>query len=151
MRSLLSYLSGIFFIRKPPRPADCSKEDKAGVSSQSELEELLARGKAFAVANDHVNALRQFEQAIEINPRSSIVYCHAGVAAFEIGVLDTAQDYFVLALHYDPENEDATLGLAKVSRADLESAFTRLLGMFLSLHSVFTPDTPRDTPRVEKA
>lgn len=117
MRSLLSYLSEIFFIRKPPRPADCSKEDKAGVSSQSELEELLARGKAFAVANDHVNALRQFEQAIEINPRSSIVYCHAGVAAFEIGVLDTAQDYFVLALHYDPENEDATLGLAKVSRA----------------------------------
>jgi len=117
MRFCWRYLRRISFIGNSSRSAGCSHEEKISISSASKLEELIEKGMAFAIANDHANALLQFERAIEVCPDSSIVYCHAGIAAFEIGVLDTAQDYFVLALHYDAKNEDAILGLARVSRA----------------------------------
>ena len=75
---------------------------------------LLARAQG---ARSQDEALKEFEQELQLDSTSATAAYEAGEIHRKIGQLDKAQNYFRIALEHDPDFEEARIGLGRLLTA----------------------------------
>ena len=83
---------------------------------------LLARSLKNGSAEDAAEALREFQKELEFDPTNANAAYEIGEAHRKAGDLDSAQQFFELALKSYPDFAEAQLGLSAVLRAKNQPA-----------------------------
>ena len=85
-----------------------NKNSKKLVKHQEflECEERKKRGDLFLAKGDFGNAIKEYEEALKINPMHAKVLCLLGFLLIEVGRLGDAKDRLVRSYEIDDSNED---------------------------------------------
>jgi tetratricopeptide (TPR) repeat protein len=75
---------------------------------------LLARSQPTNSAPDRDEALKEFEQELELDPTNANAAYELGEMYRKSGQRDKAEEFFEIALKYYPDFEEAQLGLSRV-------------------------------------
>ncbi|KAG5198250.1 hypothetical protein JEQ12_007940 [Ovis aries] len=84
----------------------------AAIKINGTAEFLTNRGVIHEFMGQQQNAMRDYQEAISLNPTYSLAYFNAGNIYFHHRQFSQASDYFSKALKFDPENECATMNRA---------------------------------------
>ncbi|XP_065762956.1 tetratricopeptide repeat protein 6 [Muntiacus reevesi] len=84
----------------------------AAIKINATAEFLTNRGVIHEFMGQKQNAMRDYQEAISLNPTYSLAYFNAGNIYFHHRQFSQASDYFSKALKFDPENECATMNRA---------------------------------------
>uniref|UniRef100_A0A3Q1LQC7 Tetratricopeptide repeat domain 6 n=3 Tax=Bos TaxID=9903 RepID=A0A3Q1LQC7_BOVIN len=84
----------------------------AAIKINATAEFLTNRGVIHEFMGQQQNAMRDYQEAISLNPTYSLAYFNAGNIYFHHRQFSQASDYFSKALKFDPENECATMNRA---------------------------------------
>ena len=84
----------------------------------NELENMHAEGQALIAAGQLREAVQVYWELILLEPDDEAAYINLGNLYLILGDLDQAKDAFQNALHINPDNETALLGLQKISDPD---------------------------------
>lgn len=88
-----------------------------GLTRKTLAEAMVLRGDAEAVGGNPSAAIETYHQAIEIYPRSPLVWTNLAATLAETGRLDEALEAYRKASDLDPANPTAAAGIAAVRRA----------------------------------
>nr|KAG5709228.1 hypothetical protein BaRGS_017980 [Batillaria attramentaria] len=96
----------------------------SSIHAAATAELLTNRGVINQFMNDRVNAMRDYRQAIELDPKYSLAYFNAANVYFHTRHFKQALDYYNKAIEYNPKDESALLNRAitKVLLRDSKSA-----------------------------
>ncbi|XP_070334107.1 tetratricopeptide repeat protein 6 isoform X3 [Odocoileus virginianus] len=84
----------------------------AAIKINATAEFLTNRGVIHEFMGQKQNAMRDYQEAISLNPTYSLAYFNAGNIYFHHRQFSQASDYFSKALKFDPENECAAMNRA---------------------------------------
>jgi len=105
--------------------AGCTRVIQSGRENQRDLASAyFNRGVAYGYKGDFDRAVRDFDQAIKLDPNEAIPLNNRGSAYYQIGQVDRAIQDFDLAIKLNPNYPDAlnNRGLAYISQGQYDRA-----------------------------
>ena len=84
----------------------------------AQLQEMHAKAEKLIAVNDFEEAIQIYENIILLEPDDEVAYTNMGHANLLLGNIGEAEDNFLNALHINPDNEAAYLGLQRIQDPD---------------------------------
>src|SRR5579872_1141452 len=90
--------------REKKQKNNAKQKPKQNVKAKQKADALIERGKAYRAKGDSDSAVRDFDEAIRINPRAADAYYNRGLTLRDRGDSDRAAQDFEQTVKYDPRN-----------------------------------------------